>query len=437
MSLTKASYSIINGAPINVLDYGAVGNGTTDDTVAIQAAIDAAAVNNQLLYFPTGTYRVVDTLTIYSGTSISGDQSWAFFASYGPTLASQIKFEPTVINTDLFVIGDNPNIGTTPGFYSKISICNLIMLGNGATNSRYGLDLNRAIYCTFENLTISGFQYPVRLLSTINNTFNNLFLSGFSSCVRYSGGSATTDVWNNCTFFGSPVGIQTVGVTIGIRFNDCLFEQIDTYGADIIKDTETMTFINCYSEDVPYTNLATGCMFRVGLDGTTLSLENQLTVIGGKYQGRNAGTVGSWMDVDYASGVMVSSVNVSRYTNVINTTANSTDNCIYVSGLNGIGYANFNSGVANKVSGTFPATVLNSGSFRYAIKTGSINTTSAITSAGGYINVDDVVWFSGAYDPEGSLTAVVGSLFSRSNGGAGTSFYVKESGTGNTGWVAK
>jgi hypothetical protein len=93
--------------------------------------------------------------------------------------------------------------------------------------------------------------------------------------------------------------------------------------------------------------------------------------------------------------------------------------------------------VANKVSGTFPATVLNSGSFRYAIKTGSINTTSAITSAGGYINVDSVVWFSGAYDPEGSLTAVVGSLFSRSNGGAGTSFYVKESGTGNTGWVAK
>ena len=92
MSLTKASYSIINGAPINVLDYGAVGNGTTDDTVAIQAAIDAAAVNNQLLYFPTGTYRVVDTLTIYSGTTISGDQSWAFFASYGPTLASQILF---------------------------------------------------------------------------------------------------------------------------------------------------------------------------------------------------------------------------------------------------------------------------------------------------------------------------------------------------------
>ncbi len=39
--------------------------------------------------------------------------------------------------------------------------------------------------------------------------------------------------------------------------------------------------------------------------------------------------------------------------------------------------------------------------------------------------------------PEGVVTAPVGSLFRRTDGGAGTSLYVKESGTGNTGWVAK
>ena len=48
-----------------------------------------------------------------------------------------------------------------------------------------------------------------------------------------------------------------------------------------------------------------------------------------------------------------------------------------------------------------------------------------------------VVLRAGANSPEGAITAPVGSLYSRTNGGAGTTLYVKESGTGNTGWVAK
>lgn len=48
-----------------------------------------------------------------------------------------------------------------------------------------------------------------------------------------------------------------------------------------------------------------------------------------------------------------------------------------------------------------------------------------------------VLWTSGAGTPEGAVTAPVGSIFSRTDGGAGTSFYVKESGAGNVGWVAK
>jgi hypothetical protein len=35
------------------------------------------------------------------------------------------------------------------------------------------------------------------------------------------------------------------------------------------------------------------------------------------------------------------------------------------------------------------------------------------------------------------VTAAIGSMYLRTDGGAGTSHYVKESGTGNTGWVAK
>ncbi len=44
---------------------------------------------------------------------------------------------------------------------------------------------------------------------------------------------------------------------------------------------------------------------------------------------------------------------------------------------------------------------------------------------------------SGAGSPEGVVDAAIGSLYLRTDGGVGTTLYIKESGTGNTGWVAK
>lgn len=43
----------------------------------------------------------------------------------------------------------------------------------------------------------------------------------------------------------------------------------------------------------------------------------------------------------------------------------------------------------------------------------------------------------GSGSPEGVVTAPVGHLFLRSDGGATTTLYVKTSGAGNTGWTAK
>lgn len=45
--------------------------------------------------------------------------------------------------------------------------------------------------------------------------------------------------------------------------------------------------------------------------------------------------------------------------------------------------------------------------------------------------------FRGAGSPNNNITAPIGSLYLRSDGGAGTTLYVKESGSGNTGWVGK
>ncbi|MGK9199001.1 hypothetical protein [Sinorhizobium meliloti] len=47
------------------------------------------------------------------------------------------------------------------------------------------------------------------------------------------------------------------------------------------------------------------------------------------------------------------------------------------------------------------------------------------------------IWTSGSGSPEGVVSAAVGSMYTRTDGGAATTLYVKESGSGNTGWVAK
>lgn len=56
----------------------------------------------------------------------------------------------------------------------------------------------------------------------------------------------------------------------------------------------------------------------------------------------------------------------------------------------------------------------------------------------GYVRLPGPVYqYAGSGTPEGAVSAPVGSTYHRTNGGAGTSFYVKETGSGDTGWVGK
>jgi len=56
----------------NVKLHGAVGDGTTDDTTAIEAALTAALSANKILYFPAGTYLIKRSIVIQSRVRVIG-----------------------------------------------------------------------------------------------------------------------------------------------------------------------------------------------------------------------------------------------------------------------------------------------------------------------------------------------------------------------------
>ena len=60
---------------VSVKDFGAVGDGTTDDTAAIQLAFNSLGATGGHVLFPNGTYLITSTVTIPSNTIIEFDQS--------------------------------------------------------------------------------------------------------------------------------------------------------------------------------------------------------------------------------------------------------------------------------------------------------------------------------------------------------------------------
>jgi hypothetical protein len=76
MALTKATYSMIEGASVNVLDHGADPTGVSDSTSSIQAAVNAAPFGGDV-YFPNGTYKITATINVqktlrFYGTTSNG-----------------------------------------------------------------------------------------------------------------------------------------------------------------------------------------------------------------------------------------------------------------------------------------------------------------------------------------------------------------------------
>ena len=168
---------------LNVKDFGAKGDGSTDDTAAIQAAIDyAVATGRRSVYFPAGTYIVTSPLhaQVETGTTTVGGSTKSRYAyGMGLTLRGEQVGKTVLRKTGqaTYTISANNNInggstvdttlffGGTEGtglYVSDLSI------ENASTGECYAIYATRA-RCVLERLNVCTNSHGIYLYGWLNN----------------------------------------------------------------------------------------------------------------------------------------------------------------------------------------------------------------------------------------------------------------------------
>lgn len=185
----------------------------------------------------------------------------------------------------------------------------------------------------------------------------------------------------------------------------------------------------------------TGTMRTSGAAGTVLPY------LGSDFVGNGTwGTAGTWLGVNFPAGfsgkIFDHRINNGQVAELTALGMN-----IWAEGLSvwsgGARQANFST-YHLKLHSTYPIQWTN-GSYTGEVDTGLYRDSQGVLKVvGGNGSFGAGLGFfcdefrrKGAGSPEGVVTAPAGATYHRSDGGAGTSIYVKESGSGNTGWVAK
>lgn len=219
MSLTKVSYSMITGAPVNVLDFGADPTGVADSQPAIQAAISSGATE---IVIPSGQYRLNSGLTINKNDSvrkISGFDSSTTLKLYASVSSSaiEVQYVSPAPETKQFLTIENlilDSNGTKADAYSTYGIlaigCSYAQFNNiRATNfSGAGLELRGSVYVGIANFTAGscfyGLSFQLNLGSQCTATqVDRAYVSGCTRAITQTG--AVNMLYNDCVmeFSGS------------------------------------------------------------------------------------------------------------------------------------------------------------------------------------------------------------------------------------------
>lgn len=290
---TNAQLSEIKKYKINVKDFGAKGDGVTDDTQAFIDAIDYASqfvddatrqINGAIVYIPQGRYIIQSQLDIKkSGISIIGESIATCLCYQGA--ATLLNYQ-SANNLALY----------------RNNLKNLTIYAPNSTRDNHVIKLNNMINCIFRDLIIEDTVDAIMINNVGKFYFNNIIFTQTTTtkisrfAFDITGGSDVhfTDVqifanrvnnllddfmairacdglyFNNChwhgTLFVNPINDKTLA---SVFFNQCYFDRASdaciSFNGSTTNPYRNFQFNNCY--------------FREGGNGVRFNVTGTLELI--------------------------------------------------------------------------------------------------------------------------------------------------------------
>lgn len=273
MSLTKATYSMIDGAPVNVLDYGADPTGVADSQAAIQAAINAG--NGRTVILPKGVYKLTAQLLLenHKGTQIVSE------TDNGESLPAKLQCAGTFDNA--LQIRDSREI-----VFSGIGVS----VASGAVQNGFNVNQSAApttvctnikfIDCAVQGVAANGWYFTSLSGNTDLIELHNCYATDLVNGVYID---------NSQTKMLKVIGGAYTGCTTGINCKTGAFHALHTgFGGntqDIYLDVpnNAITIIGCQSElseKFLQDSGASGDAWPVSVIGCRLAMQVPMTVTG-------------------------------------------------------------------------------------------------------------------------------------------------------------
>ncbi len=378
--------------PIYAKDYGVVADGVADDSAAMVSALTAAA--GRALVLPPGVTKVA------SATRLQ------MYSSY-----SSLVGDPSGISTIRFThISGGIDVGNGTDFIYENKINNLVIDGFYVANNP--LRLRKS-----EEMGMDNVRVHQALVCAMETTDTSLFHSKRLQLAR------------------APIGIKALGYMGTVGMIDANF-----YLLDMIVSVEGTGVTNL---------VISGTSFIEAVKAGIVFNRPAGLISVGTIRFRDAYVTSTLTEFTLFKGVASTGVNA--------TALEAVDLNAYLPNVTTAPFIDFtalnNSGStlrARVSDGTFTVTALGAGKlvavhasqnwFQFFVTliriTGATTAQFATTFVTGGVALTPLQ-LSGSGTPEAVMTAPVGSIYQNYGGGAGTSIYVKQTGTGNTGWVGK